>query len=261
MRKTTRYAAVIAGFLSAGAISATYASAAVQAQAVEQEQSVTTHDSVPISSLSSYFTAFAGSSSNAQDLINGLRSGSSITLSAGQSATVTFTPPTSTMGYGEVAISLGLAQALLTSYGITSPTPQEIQAALTGGTITTSGNTQENLTGVLTMRESGMGWGEIARKDGFNLGVIVSQIRDARGQEMSGLNRPESGAKDPDASGDSAEHEHVDTIDASVSAHPGISDAHPNVDRPDVDIERPQVDRPDIQRPDIQRPDVPDAGD
>jgi hypothetical protein len=84
------------------------------------------------------------------------------------------------MGYGNVTISLALARQQLANQGITQPTPQQIQAALTGGTVTTgSGATARTveLPGVLTLRSSGMGWGTIAKAQGMNLGKVMSGVR------------------------------------------------------------------------------------
>lgn len=256
MKTVIRFAILTAGIFSVGAIGSVYASSAAQGSAGEQP-SIATLEGEPSSSLTSYFATFAGSDANAQDLIEGLRSGSSITLAAVGQSTASFTPPTSTMGYGEVAISLGLAQQLLASYGITDPTPQEIEAALVGGTVTTSNGTQ-SLTGVLSMRSSGMGWGEIAQKDGVNLGSITSQIHEAGDQGVSQSHTPEAEPENSaDASSVEAGHENADTIDASAVNHSDNADLPPNVGRPDVDVERPEIERPDIVRPDIERPDLP----
>lgn len=139
------------------------------------------------SRMAAEFTAFAGSEANAQSLVTGLRTGSPITLaspSAGgtTTTTLTFDPPTRPMGHGNVYISLALAKQQLANYGITDPTPQEIQAALTGGTITSgSGATAQTVTlnGILTQRADGMGWGALARAEGMNLGQVVSGLKRA----------------------------------------------------------------------------------
>ena len=134
---------------------------------------------------------------------------------------------------------------------------QEIEAALVGGTVTTSNGTQ-SLTGVLSMRSSGMGWGEIAQKDGVNLGSITSQIHEAGDQGVSQSHTPEAEPENSaDASSVEAGHENADTIDASAVNHSDNADLPPNVGRPDVDVERPEIERPDIVRPDIERPDLP----
>jgi hypothetical protein len=90
------------------------------------------------------------------------------------------------MGFGNVYISLALAKQQLSTLGITQPTPQQLQAALTGGTITqttgtgvTATTTSTNLPGVLTMRSQGMGWGQIAQKLGTKLGPVMSGMKSA----------------------------------------------------------------------------------
>lgn len=132
------------------------------------------------------FSVFAGSEENARNLFTGLRNGTPITLSSssttgGTTTTnqLTFDTPTRPMGNGNVFISLALAKQQLASYGITDPTPQQIQVALTGGTITPGDPTAKPvvLKGVLTQRASGMGWGEIARTSGVNLGHVVSGLK------------------------------------------------------------------------------------
>lgn len=138
------------------------------------------------------FATFAGSQENAEALIAGLRSGTPITLTSlsatGTVSTTTITPPTQPMGYGNTYISLSLAKAQLASYGITAPTPQELQAALTGGSLTVTrvaadGTvTTETVTldGILNQRAAGMGWGEIAKANGFKLGEVVSSMKSAQ---------------------------------------------------------------------------------
>jgi hypothetical protein len=126
--------------------------------------------------LVSGFTAFAGSTANAQSLVTGLRTGSSITLTDATGTSTTFAPATQRMGWGNVKISLALARAELAKSGITDPTPAEIQTALNGGTIT-RGTATTVYPGVLTQRASGMGWGQIAHSDGLNLGKVVSGTR------------------------------------------------------------------------------------
>lgn len=133
------------------------------------------------------FSGFAGSEANAQSLITGLRNGEPVTLVApaasGQaSPTLTIDTPTRPMGYGNVSISLALAKQQLADLGITQPTPQQIQTALTGGAITTgSGATAQTvkLPGILTLRSEGMGWGNIAKSQGTTLGKVMSSAKSA----------------------------------------------------------------------------------
>jgi hypothetical protein len=131
--------------------------------------------------ISSDFSAFAGSTSNADALVTGLRNGTAITLSStdakGVTTSTTFTPPTGKMGYGNVYISLALAKQQLAGLGITDPTAQQMQAALVGGTVTASNGQATTLTGVLDLRAQGMGWGQIAQSYGYKLGPVVSGMR------------------------------------------------------------------------------------
>ena len=138
------------------------------------------------SRISSDFNTFAGSTDNSNSLVTGLRSGSAITLSStdakGVTTTTTFTPATGKMGYGNVFTSLALAKNQLTTLGITQPTAQEIQAALNGGTVIIPGTNPpqtRTLTGVLTLRAQGMGWGQIAQAQGTKLGPVISGMKAA----------------------------------------------------------------------------------
>jgi hypothetical protein len=128
------------------------------------------------SKLAASFADLAGSTENATALVNGLRTQSPITLTSAsttttsQGGTTTFTPPTRPMGYGNIRIALSLARAELAAQGITNPTPQQLQGALTGTTSTSGTQTQ----GILQMRASGMGWGQIANSMGVKLGAVMS---------------------------------------------------------------------------------------
>jgi hypothetical protein len=126
--------------------------------------------------ISSDFQSFAGSRTNSVSLVEGLRAGSSITLTAPHQQPATFTPSTRPMGWGNVSTSLALAQYQLGQQGITSPTPLQMQTALNGGTITANGQTVY-YEGVLQMRASGMGWGEIAQASGTKLGPVISSVK------------------------------------------------------------------------------------
>lgn len=117
------------------------------------------------------------SQSNLESLVHGLRTGSAITLTGSTTGTpgtttaaTTFTPPTRPMGYGNITRAMTLATRQLAAAGITDPTPQQLQAALMGGSVTTPAGTAE-MKGVLQLRSSGMGWGKIAHTVGVAPGM------------------------------------------------------------------------------------------
>lgn len=142
-----------------------------------------------IGKISSDFNPFLGSDATA--VVTGLRNGTPITLYSTTPPTTpggmpittptVITSPTGPMGFGEVYISLALAKQQLSTLGITQPTPEQLQAALTGGTITQTNAagtmSTTDLQGVLTMRSEGMGWGQVAQKLGFKLGPVMSAMK------------------------------------------------------------------------------------
>ena len=135
--------------------------------------------STPTDKLIARFSTFAGSEDNAASLVNGLRTGSEITLAGSNSSgsaseSVTFTSPTKPTGYGNIRIALSLAEAQLASEGITQPTPQQLQTALMGDMSGATAQTTSQTQGILQMRASGMGWGRIANAMGFKLGTVMS---------------------------------------------------------------------------------------
>jgi hypothetical protein len=122
------------------------------------------------------YDRFAGSDKNARELVDGLRNDSQIELSKG-GKTTTFKPATDQMGYGNVDLALGLAKASLAEHGIHKPTPEQIKAALNGGTVTTKSGQRVSLPGVLKLRASGMGWGQVAHKLGVKVGDVKGHGR------------------------------------------------------------------------------------
>lgn len=143
-----------------------------------------------IEKISGAFGSFLGSDSHA--VVTGLRNGAPITLTrttpsgtpgaAPVTTTATITPPTGKMGFGNVFISLALAKQELSQRGIAKPTPEQLRAALLGGSITAGSGataTSTNLQGILTLRSQNMGWGQIAQKLGSKLGPVVSGLKTA----------------------------------------------------------------------------------
>lgn len=190
--------------------------------------------------LSNEFTGLAGSTTNAQALVNGLHSGTAVTLTSvsatGAATTTTFTPDTGKLGYGNVRIALSLAEASLAKQGITDPTSAELAAALNGGTLVLADGTSISLKGVLAERAAGQGWGQIANSLGFKLGDVM---------------------RSPKAVGSAAAEGHAHTqvarVDvASHDAHPGAS--HPDVSKPELAQRPERAEMP--SRP--ERPDRPE---
>lgn len=195
--------------------------------------------------LSADFAALAGTTANANALVTGLHDGSTVsltTVASGTSQTKTFTPATGKLGYGNVFISLALAQSELTKAGIANPTPDQLVAALNGGNVTVGGKTVA-LNGVLTLRASGQGWGQIARTLNVRLGSVLSDLH-VEHAALAHADRPESSGK------------------ADKPEHASLPDKVERASRPDkVDLpqkpERP--DRP--SKPDRpERPDRPSHG-
>ncbi|MDE1893738.1 MAG: hypothetical protein KGH90_05320 [Xanthomonadaceae bacterium] len=220
--------------------------------------------------LSSQFSTFAGSDTNAQALVNGLRDGTSITLAqvtqnADGTTTTTDTtiqPVTGTMGYGNVRIALSLAEASLAKAGITDPTPAEIAAALNGGSVTLADGTTVDLAGVLAARASGEGWGQIANAMGFKLGDVMrsAQAAGAGSEGAAHANVAANGHAEVGADavhGSANANANADFGSSQSTDHPtGLSGlSHAAVPEIPVVPTRPQIpDRPQIP----ERPQIPD---
>ncbi|HSD52925.1 MAG TPA: hypothetical protein VLC47_02105 [Burkholderiales bacterium] len=171
-------ALLVAAALSGGAHTvAADEAAALTGEIQTMDASATTKGSGAVTGkIATDFQSFAGSQRNATNLVTGLRSGSTITLTERHHRPATFTPPTRPMGYGNVSTSLALARFQLAQQGINHPTPQQLETALMGGTITANGRTVA-YRGILQMRADGMGWGEIAHASGTKLGLVVRSIK------------------------------------------------------------------------------------
>lgn len=155
-----------------------------------QAQSTTPGDPVVTSSTTStgsnaenrlvdQYAASAGSTGNARSLVQGLRSGGTVTMdSTAGGGGSSFAVPTKPMGYGNVRIAMALASTQMRNEGITKPTAADWQAALVGD------GTQS---GVLQKRADGMGWGQIAHSMGTQLGTVMSGKAPASNASVSHL--------------------------------------------------------------------------
>ena len=153
------------------------------------------------SKLTAEFSKFLGGEENAAKVVEGLRTGKAFELDEvehtedGGDATTTgavttadtgtqnggadTTPetptdlPTGTMGYGNVRLTLRLAQAEFDRLGIDRPpTNEELSAMLLGGEI----NGAEGIAvyeGILNQRAAGEGWGQIAKSYDFKVGQLM----------------------------------------------------------------------------------------
>ncbi|WP_428607440.1 hypothetical protein [Sedimenticola sp.] len=121
--------------------------------------------------LSQRYSEFLGSEEQAAEVVSGLRQGTAFSLSSDAETTATqIEPPTGTMGYGNVKLTLSLAESTLKQMGITQPTNEELSAVLVGGEI--NGQPVE---GILAMRAEGMGWGQIAREYDMSVGQLMGK--------------------------------------------------------------------------------------
>lgn len=163
------------------------------------------------SRLASQYSTFAGSAQNADALVAGLRDGKEVTLVArldGASPvapSVSFTPATNKLGYGNINIALSLAKADLAKQGITNPTPSQLAAALNGGMVTTAKG-PVTMAGVLAQRQAGLGWGQIANAMGVKLGSLVSASKTHKaGEKTERVAKADASGKSGDAHGHSGQ--------------------------------------------------------
>ena len=188
--------------------------------------SAVTTPTTPKTSDTSYFqriepkySAFAGSDENLRSLALGLRTGSNITLTdnptVGSADSVTFAAPTKPMGYGNITRTLDFASRDLAAAGITDPTAQQLQAALTGGTVINSQGQVVTMDGVLKLRSEGMGWGKIAHQLG------ISPAASTQGQQAF-LNKNLTSTQ---STGKSSSSIHTGQGNAVSNGHSGIVNA------------------------------------
>ena len=211
------------------------------------------------------FSSFAGSDTNAQALVTGLRNGSAIILqnADGTSSATAIQPVTGKLGYGNVKIALSLAEASLAKAGITNPTAEQIAAALNGGSLTLADGTTVNLQGVLAARVAGEGWGQIANGMGFKLGDVMRAPQAVGAAAQAGANAHVEANANANAHAQAG----VDAqVQAGVNSDFGKSQAtdHPTgmsgLDHPQVPAQPVIPDRPQIPvRPQLPTlPQIPD---
>ncbi|MGH7798275.1 MAG: hypothetical protein ACREQ2_25715 [Candidatus Binatia bacterium] len=136
----------------------------------------TSASSTPATNISndySYFLQKVDSKQVVNDLRNGQWTTTATDPTTKTTTTTTEALPTGKMGYGNVKISLALAQESLRQQGIMQPTSEQLHTALAGGQMV-PGDTTTQTNGILQMRADGMGWGQIAQKYNVKLGQLMS---------------------------------------------------------------------------------------
>src|ERR671910_1195003 len=132
--------------------------------------------STPATNISNDYSYFL-KNVNSQQVVNDLRSGQWTTTTTDPKTNVTTTTtealPTGKMGFGNVKISLALAQESLRQQNIMQPTSEQLHTALVGGQMV-PGDSTTMTNGILQMRSEGMGWGQIAQKYNVKLGQLMS---------------------------------------------------------------------------------------
>jgi len=220
---------------------------------------------VPKAQLVSRYSTLAGSTAAATTLINDLRAGTAFVVSRPVTTTVTHPDGTTTtststvqqtvvnpagpMGWGEVNISLALAQAL-----VASGKAPDLQSALTGVTTTVTNpdgtTTTTSSGGILALRASGMGWGKIAKQQGTTLGALVS----ASHNDKTRAGAPHSAKGDK---GDKSDK--VDDAKAGHADKPERVAKAEHADKPERPAKPDRADRP--QKPDRpEHPQKPEHG-
>lgn len=155
------------------------------AQTADPDAPIIAEATVPKQRLVDRYAELAGSPEASADLVGALRGGedfvvieettTTVTNPDGTTSTVvtpverTVANPTAKMGWGEVNITLSLAQAM-----VDSGAAPDLASALAGMTVTNPDGTTTVTPGVLQLRADGGGWGNIAKQLGFNLGALVS---------------------------------------------------------------------------------------
>lgn len=258
MNKPFKHQAIALAIGALVAITTPVAQAQTSGGTLEQsastiDQTASTSPNRAASGIAKEFTPLVGSEADAQKLVDGLRNGTPMTVGG---ATIAPKGPT---GYGNVFITLALAQSSLAAAGITSPTAEQLNAALTGGTVTTADGKVVNLSGVMTLRASGMGWGQIAKQLDLKLGRVISSIK-------SGNERLAKTLKEDRTEKKSSGQERSQQARAENAEKAEKADRAEKVQRTEKverveKVERPEkVDRPERpERPEkVERPERPE---
>jgi hypothetical protein len=147
--------------------------AAAPAPNFAQTSSASSTPHTNISNDYSYFLKNVDSKQVVTDLRNGQWTTTTTDPTTNTTTTTTEALPTGKMGFGNVKISLALAQESLRQQNIMQPTSEQLHTALVGGQMV-PGDSTTTTNGILQMRSEGMGWGQIAQKYDVKLGQLMS---------------------------------------------------------------------------------------
>ncbi len=106
------------------------------------------------SRIASDFSAWAGGRQNADALVHGLHSGTSIAISTngpGRHVSLAGFTPNAPMSFEEVREALASARSALAHLGVRQPTAEQIQAALIGGEVQDRGGRARTLPGTVAV--------------------------------------------------------------------------------------------------------------
>jgi len=149
------------------------------------------------------FLANVDSNQVVTDLRNGQWTTTTTDPVSNTTTTTTESLPTGKMGWGNVKISLALAQKSLSQLGIAQPTSEQLHTALIGGEMV-SGDPTTMTNGVLQMRSEGMGWGQIAQEYGVKLGHLMGPLNSGKQMPATAATTTTTGEGVVNASGQSA---------------------------------------------------------
>jgi hypothetical protein len=147
--------------------------AAVPSSNFAQTSSASSRPETNISNDYSYFLKNVDSKQVVTDLRSGQWTTTTTDPTTNTTTTTTEALPTGKMGFGNVKISLALAQESLRQQNIMQPTSEQLHTALVGGQMV-PGDSTTTTNGILQMRAEGTGWGQIAQKYDVKLGQLMS---------------------------------------------------------------------------------------
>jgi len=187
---------------------------------------------------------------DARLIVEGLHSGTTITLNAnGNGGSVTI-QPTVQLGYGEEYIALAVAADELREAGITScATPEQWRAVLLGGSFSVSGTTRVSgpteFPGVLVLRSRGEHWGRIAQSTHVQLHQVVSRAHSSFNRNKA---RDENERSEPTRETDrSRTYNENSRPSTSGSMERSRSDTDTDRTRQGTEMNRPETSRPTME--------------